>query len=306
MLSIFEKSFALVITPESIDFGKVRKFYQNKRYIFFKNDSLEAVEIMGIVNACGLAMKLDKKFLKPAEITEGVLFFDSGSPQGSFEEFIKIVFREGNDIKEKKIKVTWYTYPDRYPEIIIEKKEFNLGEILPKLPVPFELEIKNTGNMVLTVNGIIKEGFLINLPVDIMPGESKIIKGSLVVEKPEKSTKILTIETNDLSNPRIDIRFSYDARWDIKKGVNFYLEKTLKTENGYEIAVKIVSKDYDITDIIFEDINGNKLNVVGRDRILFRNDEGLFVINLSEQEYENLKRGKLYIQFGIPISDEVN
>lgn len=299
---IFDKQvLALQITPENIDFGRVKKFYQSKRYILFKNDSKENVEVLGVVNACGIALQLDKKTLKPEEMTEGILFFDSGSPQGSFEEFVKIVFREGKEIKENKIKVQWYTYPDRYPEIIIDKKEINLGEILPKTPAPFQFEVKNTGNMVLTVNAIIKEGFLLNLPVDILPGESKVIKGSLIVEQPEKATKLITLETNDLSNPKIDIKFYYDARWDIKKGVNIYIEHVKKTDYGYEIAIKVNSKDYDISDIVFEDIDGKRLNLISGRKILLKNDEGTFILRLDDKEYEKLKQGKLYINFGIPI-----
>lgn len=301
---IFGKQvFALLITPEFIDFGRVKKFYQTKRYILFTNNSQESVEILGIVNACGLALKVDKKILKPKEITEGILLFDSGSPQGSFEEFVKIVFREGKEIRESKIKINWYTYPDKYPEIIIDKKEFNLGEILPKMPVTFQFEVRNTGNMILTVNAVIQEGFLLNLPVDIMPGETKVIKGSLVVEQPEKSTKILTLETNDLSNPKIELKFHYDARWEIKRGLNFYLENVRKTEYGYEIPIKISSKDYNISNIIFEDIDGRRLNIVAEKKILFKNDEGTFILRLDDREYEKLKRGKLYIKFGIPIEE---
>lgn len=302
-LLLCDNVFALLIMPESIDFGRVKKFYQSKRYIFFKNDADENVEILGIVNACGLALKLDKKVIGPKEITEGILFFDSGSPQGSFEEYVKIVLKKGERLEERKIKVVWYTYPDKYPEIIIERKEFELGEILPKTQVPFQFRVTNTGNMVLTINAVIKEGFLVSLPVDIQPNETKMIKGTIVIENPEKATKTLVLETNDLSNPKIEIKFHYDARWDIKRGVNFYIEKAKKVEGGFEIPLRISSKDYDISDIILEDIDGKKLSFKKDKDILFKNEEGVFLIRLTDIEYEKLIKGKLFIKFGIPIED---
>ncbi|MCX7771281.1 MAG: hypothetical protein N2202_09435 [Proteobacteria bacterium] len=293
--------FALTIAPKAIDFGKVKKFHQSKRYILFSNNTEKDIEILGIVNACGLALTLDKKILKSGEVTEGVLFFDAGTPQGSFEEYVKLVYKEGENLKEDRIKVSWYTYPDRYPEIVILKREFNLGEVLPKTPIYFDIEVKNTGNMVLTVNSLIEEGFLINLPVDIQPGETKVIKGSLVIEKPEKSEKVLVLETNDLSNPKVDLKFYYDAKWDIKRGVNFFLERARKTNDGYEIPVKVFSKDFDITDIFFEDIEGKQLNT--EKKILFKNEEGVYVIRVDEKEYEKLKNSYLYIKIGIPIEN---
>lgn len=299
----FQKLYALQIMPDIVDFGKVKKFHQAKRYILFSNNSQDTIEILGIINACGIALKLDKKLLKPKEVTEGFLFFDSGNPQGNFQEHIKIFYKEGGKIQESKILVLWYTYPEKYPEAIVEKKDVFLGEILPKTPVPFEILIKNTGNMVLTISGETKEGFLLNLPLNIEPGEHKLLKGSLVVEHPEKSSKTLILKTNDMSNPEIILTIHYDAKWDVKRGVNFYLDRVKKTNTGYEIPIKIFSKEYNITDIFFEDINGKRLNLKGENRILLEGDEEVYIINLTEKEYDDLKKGLLYIKIGIPVKN---
>jgi hypothetical protein len=299
----YERSYPLIITPEFIEFGKVKKFYQSKRYILFENNSQEKVEILGVVNACGIALNIEKKYLKPGEMTEGELIFDAGTPQGNFLEKITIAYKEGNIIRENKITVAWYTYPDRYPEIYIDKKNIDLGYVLPKSPVPFEFEVSNFGNMTLTINTVIKEGLLINLPIDINPGETKIVRGSLTVEKEEKSFKVLTLETNDLNNPRIDIKLFYEAKWDIPKGLYIDLENVRKFGEEYEIPVRIGSNKYNIMSIEFEDINNKKLNYLPGNKFLLKNDEGIYLLKLKKDEYEDLKKGKFYIKIGIILED---
>ncbi len=296
-------SFAITVSPEYIDFGRVKKYTSKKRYISIKNDAKENIEIIGIVNACGIALKIEKKELLPGETIEGELFFDSGLPQGTFEEKVTIVYKEKGEIKEKKIKVTWYNYPEKYPELILKEKSIELGNILPKMPHSFEFEIMNAGNMVLTVTSPVQDGFLLNLPVDIMPGETKKVKGTFVVENIEKGERFLQLETNDLSNPRVNLPVRYNASWDHIRGTFVTIEGVYKTEDGYDVVLKINSKDslFPVEFVDIEDIDGKKVDIKLEERKLLnkREEQNIYILKLSEEAYRKFEKSYLYIKLGI-------
>lgn len=295
-------SYALEVYPDTIDLGKVKKYTSKKRYLKILNDTQKRVEIIGIVNACGLALKVDKKFFLPGEFEEAELFFDSGAPQGAFEEKVTVIYKEDGMINEKKIKVSWYTYPDKYPEVIMFVDEINLGDILPKTPKEFEFEIMNAGNMVLTVTANVLEGVLINLPVDINPGEKRRIKGKIVAENVGIGEKKLLLETNDLNNPKIILPIKYNAKWDVDRSIKINIEKAIKTEKGYEIPISIFSPEHIVQLVSIEDINGKKLLIHKKPEVLFNKEKGQWVIILSEKEFEDLKKSFLYILLGVDIN----
>jgi len=296
-------SFAISISPEHIDFGRVRKYTSKKRYIYIKNDTYESIEIIGIVNACGIALKIEKKELLPNESIEGELFFDSGLPQGAFEEKVTILYKEKGEIKEKKIKVTWYNYPEKYPEFILKEKNIELGNIIPNIPHSFVFEIMNAGNMVLTVTSPAQDGFLLNLPIDILPGETKKIMGTFVTENVGKGVRFLQLETNDLSNPKINIPISYNASWDNIKGTFVMIKDVYKTKDGYEVVLKINSKDtmFPVELVDIEDVDGKKIKIISEERTLLNkgDEQNTYILKLSEEGYRKFEKSKLYLILGI-------
>jgi len=295
--------FALILSPEHIDFGRVQKYTSKKRYVFIENDSNDNIEILGVVNACGIALKIEKKELLPNESVEGELLFDSGAPQGAFEEKVIVVYKERGEIKEKAINVSWYNYPNMYPEVIIKDRTINLGNIVPNMPYHFEFEIMNAGNMVLTVTSPVQDGFLLSLPVDIMPLERKRVRGTFVADNVGKGKRVLQLETNDLGNPKIDVLVSYNASWENKsKGGFILLESVNKTEDGYELVLRINSKDYNmpVHVVYIEDVDGVKIPIKSKEKQILNNEEqNTFVVKLSEKEYSKFEKSYLYILLGI-------
>lgn len=304
MLFFPSLSFSLQISPWEVNFGKVKKFYSDKRYILIKNDHTKKIEILGVVNACGLALKLEKKFLDPGDSTEAILFFDAGSPQGSFEEKITIAYKfEDGAINTAYIKVSWYTYPDRYTELSVNPERINLGSILPKEQVVFYFDIINSGNMTATVVAQPFEGLLLNTPINILAGERKRIKGILTIDKVEKAEKKLFLETNDPGNPRLEITIAYDARWDIKEGVYIDIDKAVKKDKGYILPLHIEAGKNRVQLVSIHDVNGNAIVKNIKPVFMFENDEAKLAIELSDEQFNGVKKSYLYLTIGIEVKE---
>ncbi len=138
--------WAINVTPEYIKVGQTSKEEKRSYYVNISNNLSEPIEIIGVINQCGLNLNLPKKRLEPQKSMEAELQFYSGTVPGRFIEQVKIVYKHNDTIKQKIIKVDWFNKPDRFSKIIIPTNRINLGNIQKGAYASFDIEAINAGN----------------------------------------------------------------------------------------------------------------------------------------------------------------
>ncbi len=178
---------AVNLYPEYIKVGQVSKEQRRSYYVKIYNDSTDDIELLGVINQCGLNMEIPKKKISPQKAIEAELNLYSGTVPGRFIEEVKILYKSNNIISQKILKVNWFNKPERFSKIIIPTNKIFLGNVEINRYATAFIEILNAGNsrgeilidkgnynlIIPETNVNINENEMVIIPVKFMPSESE-------------------------------------------------------------------------------------------------------------------------------------
>lgn len=303
----FSNIYGLSVETENIHLGYVKRNSSLLRHLVIRNESEQAYEIVNIINACGLSLKIEKKLIPPRSITEGELQLYTGTVQGWLHEKVTIVYRV-KDKKDRlnaiKVNVSWYAMPERGYEVYVLPKELKLGDIHAFSPAPFEFEIINIGDQeaIITVPQI-EDGIMLSLPIKVMPMGKNVVKGKMLANKAGEGTKRVILETDTLPKTSTEIRLQYNAVPFLTKGNIIELKEVSKEGKDVVLVFRVKGGEQDIHIAGVEEPSGKRLAADQAPVIIKKGEEKTFYIRLNEREYDSLKNSNIYFILGIKGGD---
>lgn len=301
-LSISTASYAhLAIEPDNIYLGEVGRDVEQKRYIILKNKGESEIKILGVINQCGLNLSIPKKELKKGELSEAVLNFFSSTALGDFRESLVVIYQEDGATKQAYITVSWKTKGVIYNDISITPKKFDFGMVPVNKPINFYIEITNRGSLAGSVVTIKRDaGIKFISDVEIKPGETKVVQGSIIPSESGKNKKILTLEVKDFTSPIQEIEFSYEATTDEIAGSYFEFGEAEKDKSLFKIPVTITANSQSLQMVYVETPDGEKVKIsVDTPFYIHKGEKKSFYLILDESRYRFLKDSYLYFNVGI-------
>lgn len=246
--------FALKIEPDFIKIGETLKETEYTFNIKVFNNSNEPIEILGVINQCGLNFNLERKYLSPLKAIYGDLRFNSGTNPGRFIESVKIVYKEKDTIKQKTLTVSWFNKVEFYSKLFILDKKIDLGEIKQNRSKKFFIEVVNAGN---------SEGEILFHALD--EGLTTNVREKI----PPKSNKFLELKL-DAKTEVIKKRLSYE-KLDVRGGSGFVeifgrpsqiysisIDNPVKKDQTYELSL-IINNVNSLGQLLeVRDVHGNK------------------------------------------------
>lgn len=212
-------SFALVIEPDKISFGNTEK---EERYVYFiklENRTESFIDIVGIINDCGLNFEAKSKRIKPYSYTEGILSFNSGTRPGYFIQNVKVVYRteSGGAISTKSIEVRWYNRPEMESRIFVLSEKIDLDYVPIIKEAPFFIEAVNIGNKDGELIVSKKDDFVVIETPTIVPAKKNVfIKGKILIEGGDyDNRKNIIFDTKDISTAQFNVNIHYKRKDDL-------------------------------------------------------------------------------------------
>lgn len=285
-LFLIGKLWALNITPDYIKVGITEK-EEIRTFSINLISNTDSVEILGIINQCGLDLKLYEKNLLQNKKYFGELYFNSGTRPGRFIEYVKIVYRDNEGIKEKKITVNWYNKSEYYSKTIVFNKTIDLGSLPKYNSSIFLLEFLNFGvsEGEINVRGI--SGINLNKKITIPPSQNIFLEVPFIPSEESKTLKIF-IDKGSITQEDKYI----DVKYRISNGVSIRSTKPIKDNNSYAMMLVFEDVNRFLQIVSIKDIDGFSMEY---DKSFIPRGGGVLKVKIPEEMYKKVIENGLFI-----------
>lgn len=285
-LFLLGKLWALNITPDYIKVGITEK-EESRTFSISLISISDSVEILGIINQCGLDFKLYEKILLQNKKYFAELYFNSGTRPGRFTEYVKIVYRDSEGIKEKKITVNWYNKSEYYSKITIFNKTIDLGSLPKNNNSLFLLEFLNFGiaEGEIGITGV--SGINLSKRVTIGRSQNVFLEVPFIPSEESQTSKIL-INTGSITQEDKYIEIKYR----ISNGVSIRSTKPVKDNSGYVMMLVFEDVNRFLQIVSIKDIDGFSMEF---DKSFIPRGGGVLKVKIPEKSYKKVIENGLFI-----------